>query len=75
MIRNERWKYLEYKHSEKRQLFDLQNDLHELCDLLMPWRGETNAPWFFPDAARGREVRQIAETLQLQLEDWRAGQN
>lgn len=38
MIRTDRWKYIEYPEVGRAQLFDLQNDPHELRDLLLRWR-------------------------------------
>lgn len=37
-LRTKRWKLTWYPLIERRQLFDLQHDPHELVDLLTPWR-------------------------------------
>ncbi len=71
MIRTRRWKLIGYPHLDRFQLFDLDNDPHELRDLLLPWRYRTSPrderyelPMNF------EEVQQIAGELRDRLIEW-----
>lgn len=68
MARDSRWKYIEYPFSGRRQLFDLETDPHELCDLLADWR-QRPAPGYQPPF----DVEAIGATaaqLQGELRAW-----
>lgn len=62
MVRTERWKLIQYTHLDRYQLFDLQNDPHELRDLsavpeareIFGLLSEKLDAWFLPRLQSGR---------------------
>ncbi len=73
MVRTARWKYIEYPQINKTQLFDLENDPHELSDLLPPWRYRKTS-WYAPPTD-GSELFAVADELRARLRDWQQSVN
>jgi arylsulfatase A-like enzyme len=70
MARTTRWKLITYPQINKTQLFDLENDPHELRDLLAPWRLKAAKNPNFKPEADPAEVRKAADDLQARLAAW-----
>ncbi|WP_207589917.1 sulfatase-like hydrolase/transferase [Halomontanus rarus] len=69
-IRTDRWKYIVYPGIDHEQLFDLENDPNELCNLLDEWRLRPDDQWGYEPPIEPDRVDTIVADLRERLHEW-----
>ncbi|MCU4744652.1 sulfatase-like hydrolase/transferase [Halobacteria archaeon AArc-m2/3/4] len=69
-IRTDRWKYIVYPETDHEQLFDLENDPNELCNLLDKWRLRSDDQWGYEPPIEPERVDAVTADLRERLHEW-----